>query len=56
MALYKNLLIDIFGGTKASAHGMLFEIHSALEELPPGSKEDAVRVLEKCLTELKGLN
>jgi DNA-binding PadR family transcriptional regulator len=55
MALYKNLLIDIFGGTKASTHNMLFEIHTALEELPPGSKEDAVRVLEKCLTELKGL-
>jgi DNA-binding PadR family transcriptional regulator len=56
MALYKNLILDILGGQRASTHGMLFEIHTALEELPPGSKEDAVRVLEKCLTELKGLN
>ena len=53
MALYKNLLIDIFGGTKASVHSMLFEIHTELEKFPPGSEDEAVRVLEQCLTELK---
>ena len=53
MACCKNLLIDIFGGTKVSAHGLLFEIHTAFEELPPGSEDEAVRVLEQCLNDLK---
>jgi hypothetical protein len=32
---------------------MLFEIHTELEKFPPGSEDEAVRVLEQCLTELK---
>jgi DNA-binding PadR family transcriptional regulator len=56
MALYRNLILDILGGQKANAHGMLFDIHTELEKLPPGSNHDAMRVLEQCLTDLKNLN
>ena len=53
MALYKNLLLDIFGGAKVNAKGLLFDIKAALDELPPGNELHAVRVLEQCLDDLK---
>ncbi len=53
MALYKNLLLDIFGGAKVNAKGLLFDIKTALDELPPGNELQAVRVLEQCLDDLK---
>jgi DNA-binding PadR family transcriptional regulator len=56
MALYRNLILDILGGHRASTHGMLFDIHTELEKLPPGSNPDAMLVLEQCLTDLKNLN
>ena len=56
MALYKNLIFDIFGGPKFSTKGLLFEIKNALSELPPGTEDHAVRVLEECLNELKRIS
>ena len=53
MACCRNLLVDIFGGKKAGAHGLLFDIHTALEQLPPGSDDEAARVLGQCLIDLK---
>ena len=53
MALYKNLILDIFGGAKVNAKGLLFDIKTALDELPPGNELHAVRVLEQCLDDLK---
>ena len=53
MACCRNLLVDIFGGKKAGTHGLLFDLHTALEQLPPGSEDEAVRVLEQCLIDLK---
>jgi DNA-binding PadR family transcriptional regulator len=53
MALYKNLILDIFGGAKVNAKGLLFEIKTVLDELPPGNEHHAVRVLEQCLDDLK---
>jgi DNA-binding PadR family transcriptional regulator len=53
MALYKNLILDIFGGARFNARGLLFEIKTALDELPPGKENHAVRVLEQCLNDLK---
>ncbi|MCX6700901.1 MAG: PadR family transcriptional regulator [Methanomicrobiales archaeon] len=53
MALYKNLVLDIFGGAKINAKGLLFDIKTALDELPPGDEHIAVRVLEQCLDDLK---
>ncbi len=53
MALYKNLILDIFGGAKVNAKGLLFEIKTVLDELPPGNEHHAVQVLEQCLDDLK---
>lgn len=53
MALYKNLILDIFGGAKVNAKGLLFEIKATLDELPPGKEDHAVQVLEQCLDDLK---
>ncbi|MEI6292356.1 MAG: PadR family transcriptional regulator, partial [Methanomicrobiales archaeon] len=53
MALYKNLILDIFGGSKVNAKGLLFEIKTVLDELPPGNENHAVLVLEQCLDDLK---
>jgi len=53
MALYKNLILDIFGGAKVNAKGLLFEIKTTLDELPPGKEDHAVQVLEQCLDDLK---
>jgi DNA-binding PadR family transcriptional regulator len=53
MALYKNLIFDIFGGTKMNAKGLLFDIKTTLDELPPGNEIHAVQVLEQCLHDLK---
>jgi DNA-binding PadR family transcriptional regulator len=53
MALYKNLIIDIFGGTRVNVKGLVFEIKNALDDLPPGREDSAVRILEQCLNDLK---
>lgn len=53
MALYKNLILDIFGGAKVNAKGLLFDIKTTLDEIPPGSEHLAVQVLEQCLYDLK---
>jgi DNA-binding PadR family transcriptional regulator len=53
MVLYKNLIIDIFGSAKVNTKGLLFEIRTALDDLPPGREDHAVRVLEQCLNDLK---
>jgi DNA-binding PadR family transcriptional regulator len=53
MALYKNLILDIFGGARVNAKGLLFEIKTTLDELPPGKEDEAVQVLEQCLEDLK---
>jgi len=55
MALYKNLFLDIMGGQRAGAHSMLFEIHNEFEKLLPGSEEDAMQILDRCLADLKNL-
>jgi DNA-binding PadR family transcriptional regulator len=53
MALYKNLILDIFGGTRVNAKGLLFDIKTTLDEISPGNENYAVRVLEQCLNDLK---
>ena len=53
MALYKNLIFDIFGGSKINAKGLLFEIKTTLDDLTPDKENNAVRVLEQCLNDLK---
>jgi DNA-binding PadR family transcriptional regulator len=53
MALYKNLILDIFGGEKITLKGLLFEIKTTVEELPPGAEDQAVPILETCLNDLK---
>ena len=55
MALYKNLILDIFGGAKVNAKGLLFDIKTTLDEIPPGDEHHAVRVLEQCLHDLKSI-
>jgi DNA-binding PadR family transcriptional regulator len=53
MALYKNLIFDIFGGAKINAKGLLFDIKTTLDELTPDEENDAIQVLEQCLNNLK---
>jgi hypothetical protein len=53
MALYMNLILDIFGGEKITLKGLLFEIKTTVEELPPGMEDQAVPILETCLNDLK---
>jgi DNA-binding PadR family transcriptional regulator len=53
MALYKNLILDIFGGEKCTLKGLLFEIKTSVEELPPGTEDQAVPILETCLNDLQ---
>jgi hypothetical protein len=38
---------------RVTVKGLLFEIRTTLDELPPGNEERAVQILESCLTELK---
>jgi DNA-binding PadR family transcriptional regulator len=56
MALYKNLILDIFGGEKITLKGLLFEIKTAVEELPPGTEDRAAPILEHCLDDLKRIS
>lgn len=56
MSLYKNLILDIFGGEKCTLKGLLFEIRTTVEELPPGTAEQAVPVLETCLHDLRRIS
>ena len=52
MALYKNLILDIFGGSQLNANRLLFDIRESIDALPPGCEDEAARVLERCLREL----
>jgi len=53
IGLYKDLVLDIFGGENITAKGFIYEIKTAVNELPPGNEEKAVQILEVCLKELK---
>lgn len=53
MACCRKLLFDVFGGKNAAGHRLLFEIHDAFEKLPSGSSDQAERVLEQCVRDLK---
>lgn len=50
---FKNLLIDIFGEEKITMKGLLFEIRDAVDGVSPDKKNQAVKILEKCLADLK---
>lgn len=50
---FKNLLIDIFGEEKITMKGLLFEIRDVIDDLSPNKKDQAVKILEKCLADLK---
>ena len=53
MGFYKDLVLDIFGGEKITAKGLIYEIKTMINELPSGNEERAVQILEVCLKELK---
>ncbi|MHC1600697.1 MAG: PadR family transcriptional regulator [Candidatus Methanospirareceae archaeon] len=50
---FKNLLIDIFGEEKITMKGLLFEIRDVIDDLSPNKEDQAVKILEKCLADLK---
>lgn len=52
---FKNLLIEIFGKEKITVKGLLFELRDVIDDLAPDKKDQAVRILEQCLADLKNL-
>lgn len=52
---FKNLLIEIFGEEKVTVKGLLFEIQDVINDLAPDKKDQAVRIIEYCLADLKNL-
>jgi DNA-binding PadR family transcriptional regulator len=56
MALYKNLIFDILGGEKITMKGLIFEIKTTVDELPSGTEDLAVPILETCLNNLKRIS
>lgn len=52
---FKNLLIEIFGEEKVTVKGLLFEIRAAIDDLAPDKKDQALRILERCLADVKSL-
>lgn len=53
---FRNLLIDIFGAEKITAKGIIFEIKNVIENIPSNKEEEATRILEKCLSDLKRID
>jgi DNA-binding PadR family transcriptional regulator len=56
MVLYKNLILDIFGGEKFTVKHLLFEIKTTVEAIPPGNEERVVALLEQCLVDLRSIS
>jgi DNA-binding PadR family transcriptional regulator len=55
LAMYRNLLAEIFGDEKTALMSLGMEIHALIHELPPEKERDAIRVMEACLAGLKQL-
>ncbi|MDD1673519.1 MAG: PadR family transcriptional regulator [Methanomicrobiales archaeon] len=53
MALYKNLILDVFKNEKVNMKGLLYQIRTTLEDIPPGYEDRIVTTLETCLADLK---
>lgn len=56
MALYRNLILDIFGGEKFTVKQLMFEIKTAMEAVPPGNEDRTVALLEQCLSDLRSIS
>ncbi|MCD6296995.1 MAG: helix-turn-helix transcriptional regulator [Deltaproteobacteria bacterium] len=50
---FRNLLIDIFGEEKTTAHGLIFNIKNMIEDIPSKKEKQASKILENCLLDLK---
>jgi DNA-binding PadR family transcriptional regulator len=50
---FKNLLIDILGEEKITTEGLLFEIRDVIDDVAPTKKNQAAKILEQCLADLK---
>lgn len=55
LALYRDLVTEVFGGEKMALTGLGMEIHALLQALPPEKEEEAIQVMEECRTRLKNL-
>jgi DNA-binding PadR family transcriptional regulator len=55
LAVYQNLLAEIFGDQKIALLGLGMEIHALIHELPPEKENDGIRVMEACRAGLKQL-
>jgi DNA-binding PadR family transcriptional regulator len=53
MGHFKNLLLSVFGASKHSVQGLLFNIREVLEEMPPGTEKQVIAVLEECRENLR---
>jgi len=53
---FKNLLIEIFGEENVAVKGLLIEIRAVIDDLASDKKDQAVRILEHCLADLKNLD
>ena len=52
---FKNLVIEIFGEEHVTLREQLFEIHELIDDVAPEDRDQAVAILEHCLTGLKSL-
>ena len=53
LAVYQNLLAEIFGEEKMVLMGLGMEIHTLIHEMPPEKEHDATLVMKECITRLK---
>jgi DNA-binding PadR family transcriptional regulator len=53
MAFYKTLIHEIFRNEQISQRGLLLELETVLEEIPPGNEDRILQTLEACLRELR---
>jgi DNA-binding PadR family transcriptional regulator len=52
MTQYKNLIFAIMGGSEHSVKGLLFDIRTSVEEMPPGAEKQVVALLEQLREDL----
>jgi DNA-binding PadR family transcriptional regulator len=55
MIRYKNLIIAVFGESRCSVKGLLFEIRVLVETMTPGKETEVVAVLRECRERLQGM-
>ena len=53
MLHFRSMLTEIFGENKMATKNLLFDMGDTIESLPSAKKDNAIKILKKCLADLK---